>query len=277
MKLGKAVVKSRFVILILAVALMIPSALGMAFTRVNYDILSYLPDNLDTIKGQDYLLDDFGKGAFSFLIFENMDDKDVAATEEKIKEIDHVDTVLWYDDFADISIPKEMLPDKIYDAFNSGNATMMAVFFDTSTSADETMNAIEEIRSVAGKQCFVSGMSAMITDMKDMFEEQEMTYVAIAVVLAVIAMMIFMDNWIIPFVFLASIAVAILVNMGSNYFMGEVSFITKALAAVLQLAVTMDYSIFLWHSYEEQKGICENHKQAMAVAIHETVRSVIGS
>ena len=277
MKLGKAVVKSRFVILILAVALMIPSALGMAFTRVNYDILSYLPDNLDTIKGQDYLLDDFGKGAFSFLIFENMDDKDVAATEEKIKEIDHVDTVLWYDDFADISIPKEMLPDKIYDAFNSGNATMMAVFFDTSTSADETMNAIEEIRSVAGKQCFVSGMSAMITDMKDMFEEQEMTYVAIAVVLAVIAMMIFMDNWIIPFVFLASIAVAILVNMGSNYFMGEVSFITKALAAVLQLAVTMDYSIFLWHSYEEQKGICENHKQAMTVAIHETVRSVIGS
>ena len=277
MKLGKAVVKSRFVILILAVALMIPSALGMAFTRVNYDILSYLPDNLDTIKGQDYLLDDFGKGAFSFLIFENMDDKDVAATEEKIKEIDHVDTVLWYDDFADISIPKEMLPDKIYDAFNSGNATMMAVFFDTSTSADETMNAIEEIRSVAGKQCFVSGMSAMITDMKDMFEEQEMTYVAIAVVVAVIAMMIFMDNWIIPFVFLASIAVAILVNMGSNYFMGEVSFITKALAAVLQLAVTMDYSIFLWHSYEEQKGICENHKQAMAVAIHETVRSVIGS
>lgn len=279
MKLGKAVVKSRFVILILAVLLMIPSALGMAFTRVNYDILSYLPDNLDTIKGQDYLLDDFGKGAFSFLIFENMDDKDVAATEEKIKEIDHVDTVLWYDDFADISIPKEMLPDKIYDAFNAenGNATMMAVFFDTSTSADETMNAIGEIRSVAGEQCFVSGMSAMITDMKNMFEEQEMTYVAIAVVLAVIAMMIFMDNWIIPFVFLASIAVAILVNMGSNYFMGEVSFITKALAAVLQLAVTMDYSIFLWHSYEEQKGICEDRKQAMAVAIHETVRSVIGS
>ena len=277
MKLGKAVVKSRFVILILAVALMIPSALGMAFTRVNYDILSYLPDNLDTIKGQDYLLDDFGKGAFSFLIFENMDDKDVAATEEKIKEIDHVDTVLWYDDFADISIPKEMLPDKIYDAFNSGNATMMAVFFDTSTSADETMNAIEEIRSVAGKQCFVSGMSAMITDMKNMFEEQEMTYVAIAVVLAVIAMMIFMDNWIIPFVFLASIAVAILVNMGSNYFMGEVSFITKALAAVLQLAVTMDYSIFLWHSYEEQKSMYEDNKEAMAVAINNTLTSVVGS
>ena len=278
MKLGKAVVKSRFVILILAVALMIPSALGMAFTRVNYDILSYLPDNLDTIKGQDYLLDDFGKGAFSFLIFENMDDKDVAATEEKIKEIDHVDTVLWYDDFADISIPKEMLPDKIYDAFNSGNATMMAVFFDTSTSADETMNAIEEIRSVAGKQCFVSGMSAMITDMKDMFEEQEMTYVAIAVVLAVIAMMIFMDNWIIPFVFLASIAVAILVNMGSNYFMGEVSFITKALAAVLQLAVTMDYSIFLWHSYEEKQQVYPGDKnRAMAHAISNTISSVVGS
>ena len=277
MKLGKAVVKCRFVILIVAIVLLIPSALGMAFTRVNYDILSYLPDSLDTIKGQDYLLDDFGKGAFSFLIFENMDDKDVAATEDKIKEIDHVDTVLWYDDIADISIPKEMLPDKIYDAFNSGDSTMMAVFFDTSTSADETMEAIDQIRSVAGKQCFVSGMSAMITDMKNMFEEQEMIYVAIAVVLAVIAMMIFMDNWIIPFVFLASIAVAILVNMGSNYFMGEVSFITKALAAVLQLAVTMDYSIFLWHSYEEQKELCDTHKKAMAVAIHETVRSVIGS
>ena len=217
----------------------------MVKTRINYDMLTYLPEDMDTVKGQNILLDDFGKGAFSLIVVEGMDEKDIADLTKKLEDVNHVDTVMWYSSLADISIPMEMLPEKYYNAFNNGDTTMMAVFFDTSTSADETMNAIEEIRSVAGKQCFVSGMSAMITDMKDMFEEQEMTYVAIAVVLAVIAMMIFMDNWIIPFVFLASIAVAILVNMGSNYFMGEVSFITKALAAVLQLAVTMDYSIFL--------------------------------
>lgn len=277
MKFGKAVVKSRVIILIVAIALMIPSALGMIFTRVNYDMLNYLPDSLDTIKGQEYLLDDFGKGAFSFLIFEDMDDKDIIKAEDKIKEVDHVDTVLWYDDLADISIPKEILPDKIYDAFNSGNSTLMAVFFDTSTSADETMDAIGQIRNIAGEQCFVSGMSAMVTDMRNLCEEQETIYVAIAVILAVIAMMIFMDNWIIPFVFLASIGMSILLNLGSNYFLGEISYITKALSAVLQLAVTMDYSIFLWHSYGEQKLHYDDHKTAMAVAIKETVRSVLGS
>lgn len=277
MKFAKAIVKSRFVILIVSLALLVPAALGMIFTRTNYDMLNYLPDDLETVQGQQYMLDDFGKGAFSFLIFENVDDKDIVKTEEKIKQVDHVDTVLWYDDIADLSIPKEILPDKIYDAFNSGDETLMAVFFDTSSSADETMDAISEIRSIAGDQCFVSGISAMVTDLRDLCEREEAIYVAIAVILAVIAMMIFMDNWIIPFVFLASIGIAILVNLGSNYFMGEISYITKALAAVLQLAVTMDYSIFLWHSYGEQKRNYPDHKQAMAAAIHETFRSVIGS
>lgn len=277
MKLAKAIVKSRFVILIVSLALLVPAALGMIFTRTNYDMLNYLPDSLETVQGQQYLLDDFGKGAFSFLIFENVDDKDIAKTEEKIKQVDHVATVLWYDDIADLSIPKEILPDKIYDAFNSGDETLMAVFFDTSSSADETMDAITEIRSIAGEQCLVSGISAMVTDLRDLCEREEAIYVGIAVALAVVAMMVFMDNWIIPFVFLASIGIAILVNLGSNCFMGEISYITKALAAVLQLAVTMDYSIFLWHSYGEKKGIYSDHKEAMAAAIHETFRSVIGS
>lgn len=277
MKFGNAVVKYRIVILIIAVLLLIPSVLGMIFTRVNYDMLNYLPDSLDTIKGQEYLLEDFDKGAFSFLIFDGMDEKDIVDTEEKIKEIDHVATVLWYDDIADTSVPMEVLPDKVYNAFNSGDSTLMAVFFDTSSSADETMDAITEIRSVAGEQCLVSGISAMVTDLRDLCEAEETIYVAIAVILAVAAMMIFMDNWMIPFVFLASIGMAILMNLGSNYFLGEISYITKALSAVLQLAVTMDYSIFLWHSYGEQKQIYENHKQAMAAAIKETVRSVLGS
>ncbi len=277
MKFAKAIVKSRVVIIVVALILMIPSALGMIFTRVNYDMLNYLPDDLETVKGQEYLLEDFGKGAFSFLIFENVSDKEIVKTEEKIKQVDHVDTVLWYDDIADLSIPEDILPDKIYNAFNAGDSTLMAVFFDTSSSSDETMDAISEIRSIAGEQCLVSGISAMVTDLRDLCEREAAIYVAIAVVLAVVAMMIFMDNWIIPFVFLASIGVAILLNMGSNYFMGEISYITEALSAVLQLAVTMDYSIFLWHSYAEHKQIYSDHKDAMAAAIKETFRSVLGS
>ena len=222
-------------------------------------------------------MDEFGKGAFSFVIIEDMAPKDVAELRSKIEQVEHVDTVLWYDSFADVSIPMEMLPDKYYDAFNAGNATMLAIFFDTSTSADETMNAIEEIRSIAGKQCFVSGMSAMVTDLKALCEKEEPIYVGLAVVLACAAMMLFMDNWIIPFVFLASIGMAILLNMGTNYFLGEISYLTKALSAVLQLAVTMDYSIFLWHSYEEQKEQYGDNKEAMAVAISKTVTSVVGS
>ena len=277
MSLAKAIVKSRVVILIIAFILIVPSVLGMAFTRVNYDLLNYLPENLDTVKGQHLVMDDFGKGAFSFLIIEDMDDKDVVKIEDKIKKVDHVDTVLWYSDIADLSIPMEMLPEKVYDAFNTDNATMMAIFFDSGTSSDETIDAISEIRNITNEQCFLSGMSAMVTDMRDLAENEEAVYVAIAVVLAVAVMMLFLDNFIIPFVFLTSIGISILLNMGSNYFLGEISYITKALASVLQLAVTMDYSIFLWHSYEEQKQIQSDHKEAMAVAIKETFRSVLGS
>lgn len=277
MKFGKWVVKCRIPILILAVILLIPSLIGMIITRINYDMLTYLPGDIDTVVGQDILMDEFGKGAFSFVIIEGMDPEDVSSLREDISHVDHVDTVLWYDDFADVSVPMEMLPSKLYDAFNSGDSTMLAIFFDTSTSSDDTMEAITEIRSIAGKQCFVSGMSAMVTDLKDLCEKEEPIYVGIAVALACAAMMIFMDNWITPFVFLMSIGMAILLNMGTNYFLGEISYLTKALSAVLQLAVTMDYSIFLWHSYEEQKTMYDDNKQAMAVAINTTLTSVVGS
>lgn len=277
MKFGKWVVKCRIPILILAVALLVPSLIGMIMTRINYDMLTYLPDDIDTVVGQDILMDEFGKGAFSFVIIEGMDPEDVSSLREDISHVDHVDTVLWYDDFADVSVPMEILPSKLYDAFNSGDSTMLAIFFDTSTSSDDTMEAITAIRSIAGKQCFVSGMSAMVTDLKDLCEKEEPIYVGIAVALACVAMMIFMDNWITPFVFLMSIGMAILLNMGTNYFLGEISYLTKALSAVLQLAVTMDYSIFLWHSYEEQKSMYEDNKEAMAVAINNTLTSVVGS
>lgn len=277
MKFGKWVVKCRIPILVLAVALLVPSLIGMIMTRINYDMLTYLPGDIDTVVGQDILMDEFGKGAFSFVIIEGMDPKDVSSLREDISHVDHVDTVLWYDDFADVSVPMEILPSKLYDAFNSGDSTMLAIFFDTSTSSDDTMEAITAIRSIAGKQCFVSGMSAMVTDLKDLCEKEEPLYVGIAVALACVAMMIFMDNWITPFVFLMSIGMAILLNMGTNYFLGEISYLTKALSAVLQLAVTMDYSIFLWHSYEEQKSMYEDNKEAMAVAINNTLTSVVGS
>ena len=277
MKFGKWVVKCRIPILILAVALLVPSLIGMIMTRINYDMLTYLPDDIDTVVGQDILMDEFGKGAFSFVIIEGMNPEDVSSLREDISHVDHVDTVLWYDDFADVSVPMEILPSKLYDAFNSGDSTMLAIFFDTSTSSDDTMEAITAIRSIAGKQCFVSGMSAMVTDLKDLCEKEEPIYVGIAVALACVAMMIFMDNWITPFVFLLSIGMAILLNMGTNYFLGEISYLTKALSAVLQLAVTMDYSIFLWHSYEEQKSMYEDNKEAMAVAINNTLTSVVGS
>ncbi len=277
MRFSKAVVRGRVAILILTVILMIPAVFGMLGTRINYDMLNYLPDDMDTVIGQNALLEDFGKGAFSFIVVENMPEKDVAALQEKLESVEHVETVLWYNSLMDTSIPMQLLPDKLYDAFNTGDATMMAVFFDTATSADETMDAIREIRSIAGKQCFVSGMSALVTDLKDLCEQEEPIYVAIAVVLACVAMMLFLDSWLIPFVFLASIGAAILLNLGSNWFMGEISYITKALSAVLQLAVTMDYSIFLWHSYNEQRAIYPDKCEAMAHAISATLTSVVGS
>ena len=277
MRLSKAVVKCRIPILIITLLLMIPSVLGMVGTRINYDMLDYLPGDMDTVVGQNELLEDFGKGAFSLIIVEDMPDRDVAKLCEKIEGVDHVETVLWYSALADISIPKEMLPDEIYDEFNTDDATMMAVFFDSATSADVTMDAIREIRSIAGKQCFVSGMSALVTDLKDLCEKEEPIYVAIAVALACAAMLLFLDSWLVPFVFLASIGMMILLNLGTNYFFGEISYITKALSAVLQLAVTMDYSIFLWHAYNEERGKTDDNKAAMASAISKTLTSVIGS
>ncbi len=277
MRFSKAVVKHRKLILILTILLMIPSVLGMMGTRINYDMLDYLPDHMDTVIGQHELLEDFNKGAFSFIIVEDMPDKDVAALCEKIKQVDHVESVVWYSTLADVSIPKELLPDKLLNEFNTDHSTMMAVFFDSATSADVTMDSIREIRSIAGKQCFVSGMSALVTDLKDLCEKEEPIYVGLAVLFACLAMVILLDGWVVPFVFLVSIGMMIVLNLGTNYFFGEISYVTKALSAVLQLAVTMDYSIFLWHSYTENRTKYENNLDAMATAIHETLTSVIGS
>ena len=277
MSFSKAVVKLRIPIVIVTLLLAVLSVFGMVNTRINYDMLDYLPEDMDTVIGQNELLDDFGKGAFSFIVVEDMPNKDVANLVKKLEAVDHVETVLWYSSLMDVSVPMELLPEKLYNEFNTGNATLVAVFFDTSTSADETMDAIREIRSIAGKQCFVSGMSALVTDLKDLCEQEEPIYVGIAVLLACAAMMLFLDGWLVPLVFLASIGMMIVINLGSNYFFGEISYITKALAAVLQLAVTMDYSIFLWHSYNEQRQKYDDHKDAMAAAISETLTSVIGS
>ncbi len=277
MHMANAIVKHRILILVLCILLLIPAAIGMQNTRINYDMLDYLPEDMDTVIGQNALMDDFGKGAFSLIIVEDMPLRDVAVLKEKLQQVEHVETVLWYDSLADLSIPMEMLPKKLYDAFNTENATMMAVFFDSATSADVTMDAIREIRSICGRQCFVSGMSALVTDLKDLCEQEEPVYVALAVACACAAMMLLLDGWLVPFVFLASIGVSILLNLGSNWFFGEISYITKALASVLQLAVTMDYSIFLWHSYNEQLTQTDNHEQAMAQAICRTFSSVLGS
>ena len=245
MKFANAVVKYRTPILITVLVLMIPALLGMIGTRINYDMLDYLPSDMETVIGQEELLNEFGKGAFSLIVTEDMSQKDIADMAERIKQVDHVDTVLCYESLADISIPKEILPEKVYTAFNNGNAELLAVFFDSSTSADVTMDAIREVRKAAGEQAFVAGMSALVTDLKDLCEKEEPIYVGIAVALACAAMLVFLDSWLVPFVFLGSIGMMILLNLGSNYFMGEISYITKALSAVLQLAVTMDYSIFL--------------------------------
>jgi predicted RND superfamily exporter protein len=277
-KFGKAIVKLRLPILILAIVLLIPSSLGAIHTRINYDMLTYLPKTMDTVKGQDILLDEFGKGAFAFIEVDNMDAKNVAALKDKIEKVKHVDTVVWYDSISDLSIPMKMLPDKIYNAFNNDKATVMAVFFDTSTSADETIHAVQTIRHISKNQCYIAGMSALVTDLKEICEREEPVYVGLAVLLACIVMMLTMDSFVIPFLFLASIGMAILYNLGSNYFMGEISYVTKALSSVLQLAVTMDYSIFLWHSYSEQKIRYDNDKErAMSHAIKATITSVTGS
>ena len=279
LKLGEKIVSARVVILILSLVLLIPAAYGYIKTRVNYDILSYLPKDIETMEGQDILVDQFGTGAFSLYVVEGMEDKDISALKEKIENVDHVSKVIWYDSFADLSVPKSMLPDSLYDAFNNDekDATMMAIIFDDTTSADETMDAIEEIRKISNKQCFLSGMSAVVVDTKKLSEKETPIYVLIAVILSSIILAITMDSIMIPVLFLASIGMAIVYNLGSNIFMGQVSYITKALAAVLQLGVTMDYSIFLWHSYKAQQKEYTDKKEAMAHAIAETISSVVGS
>ena len=275
---GKKVVKYRVLILILGVLLLIPSVFGYLNTRVNYDVLTYLPDNIETMKGQDILVNEFGTGAFSMFIVDGMEEKDVAELKEKIEKVDHVANVIWYDSIADISVPMSMLPDDIYDVFNSDTGTMMAIFFDEGTSSDGTMDAIAQIRKIAGKQCFLSGMSAVVTDTKNLAEKETPVYVLIAVILAVIVLGLTMESFFVPLLFMLSIGMAIIYNLGSNYFMGEISYITKALAAVLQLGVTLDYSIFLMHSYEEQQVRYDgDKKRAMAHAISQTFSSVMGS
>jgi len=277
MGFSRAVVKHKVLILIIAILLLIPSVFGYLNTRVNYDMLDYLPKDMETVIGQEELLNEFGKGAFSFIIVENMTPLQVADLKAEVEKVDHVESVIWYDSILDISVPKEMLPKKVYDAFNTDHSTIMAVFFDTSTSSDDTMDAIESIRKIADKQCFVSGMSALVTDLKELCEREEPIYVGIAVVLALLAMMLLLDSFLAPIVFIVSIGMMIVLNLGSNIFLGETSYITKALSAVLQLAVTMDYSIFLWHSYNEQKEKFSDKDEAMAVAIRKTLSSVIGS
>ena len=276
-KLSKLIVKLRYVILIAAVALLIPSAIGYFNTRVNYDILTYLPKDIETMKGQDILLDQFGTGSFVLYVAEGMEEKDVAALKTKIENVDHVANVLWYDSFMDLSVPMEMLPSKVYEAFNSDTATMMFVIFDSGTSEDCTMDAIEEIRRISDKQCFMSGMSAIVTDTKNLAMKETPIYVGIAVLLAVIVLSLTMDSYLIPLFFLLSIGMAIVYNMGTNIFKGEISFITQSLSAVLQLGVTLDYSIFLWHSYQEELEKTSDKNEAMAAAISATFQSVIGS
>lgn len=276
-KFGRWVVQLRIPILILSLALLVPSFMGYVSTRVNYDILSYLPKDIETMVGQDILVDEFGTGAFSMFVAEGMAPKEVARLKAEIEQIEHVEKVIWYDSVMDLSVPMEVIPDELYEAFNSGDATMMAIIFNETTSADGTMEAIENIRRVADKNCFLSGMSAVVTDTKNLSEREAPIYVCIAVLLSCLVLSLTMDSFLIPFIFLMSIGMAIVYNLGSNVFMGEISYITKALSAVLQLGVTMDYSIFLWHSYQEKNRQIPDKKEAMAEAIGDTITSVVSS
>ena len=279
-RFGKGVVKFRIPILILGFLLLIPSVTGYVNTRINYDILSYLPDDIETMKGQDILLEEFGTGAFSVAVVEGMEQKDVAALKSEIEQIDHVKTVLWYDSLADISVPMELLPGDVEEAFQNKekNSTLMIIMLETSMSADETLDAVEQIRGLTKQQCLLSGMSAVVADIKKICNSEAIMYVVIASVLSAIVLSLTMDSFLIPLFFLLSIGMAIIYNLGTNIIAGEISFITQALAAVLQLAVTMDYSIFLWHSYQEnQERYSGDKKRAMAHAISNTIASVVGS
>lgn len=279
-KFGKGVVKHRVMIFIISLALLIPSAVGYFNTRVNYDILSYLPGELESMEGQDILVDQFGVGAFSLCVIEGMENKDVAALRQEISEVEHVKKVIWYDSVADLSMPMDMIPEDMYEIFNNDEAdsTLMAILFDTSMSSDETMEAIKDIRTITTRQCFLSGMSAVVTDIKDLSNHEVPFYVLIAVLLSVLVLCLTMDSFLVPLFFLLSIGIAIIYNLGSNIIQGEISYVTQALAAVLQLGVTMDYSIFLWHSYQEnQERFPGDKERAMAHAISNTITSVVGS
>ena len=273
----KWLVKHRIAVIILCIALMIPSVLGMAATKTKYDLLYYLPQDLETVRGQEILLQDFGKGAFSLLVTEGMSISDQADMENALKEIPHVDSVIGFASITKGMFPIEMIPSNIREMFQRGDCMLSAVFFDEGSSSEETMDAIGQVRKIAGEKCFVSGLSAVVTDTKQLVEEQEGIYVGIAVTLCAVVLMITMDSFLLPLIFLACIGVSILWNMGSNYFLGEISYITKAVAAVLQLGVTLDYSIFLWHSYKEQKALIADKDEAMAEAIHLTFTSILGS
>lgn len=277
LKFGEWIARHKLLILLLGLAMVIPAVFGFLHTRVNYDILSYLPKDLETMQGQDILKDEFGKGGFSFVIVEGMPDKDVAKVRGDLEGVHGVAEVLWYDSLADISIPKEVLPKKIYDMFNSGDTTLMVVFFEDTTSADSTMQAIDEMRSITSRQCFISGMSGITTDMKHLSDSETPLYALVAVLLTSIVLALTMDSFLIPVFFMLSIGLAIIWNLGTNFFFGEISFLTQALCLVLQLGVTMDYSIFLWNSYKEMQTQYSDRNEAMAHAIAATITSVVSS
>ena len=267
-KFGKWIARHKIWILIVGVLLLIPSAIGYSMTRINYDVLSYLPDSLETVSGQDIMVDEFGMGGFSMVIVENMENRDVVELKNKLKEVDHVENILWYDDLTDISVPVEMIPQKLREAFFRGDATMMIALFDDTTSADSTMEAVTQMREIVQKQAFISGMSGVVTDIKNLALSEMPVYVVVAVLLSLVVLMFTMDSFATPFIFLAGIGAAVLYNMGSNIIFGEISYITQALTAILQLGVTMDYSIFLLDSYRANKQRFEGDKnRAMASLI----------
>ena len=276
-RVTKWLIRHRVLVIILCLAMMIPSVLGMAATKTKYDLLYYLPQNLETVQGQEILLKDFGKGAFSLLVTEGMTVREQEDMENAVREIPHVNSVIGYASLTKGMIPLDFIPTEIREKFSRGDCMLTAVFFDEGSSSEETMEAIQQIRNTAGEKCFVSGLSAVVTDTKQLVEEQEGIYVAIAVALCAVVLMITMDSFLLPLIFLACIGVSVLWNMGTNYFLGEISYITKAVAAVLQLGVTLDYSIFLWHSYKEQKEKIKDKDEAMAEAVHMTFTSILGS
>ena len=277
-KFGKWLTRHKAVVLIIAFLLLIPATIGYVSTRINYDLLSYLPNSLETVSGQDTMVDEFGMGAFSMIVVEDMEKKDIVALKEKLKKVNHVEDVIWYDDAMDITVPTEMLPDKLREGLFNGNATMMIALFDNTTSADSTMDAITEMRGIVKKQAFISGMSGVVTDIKNLAMAEMPIYVVVAAVLSLLILLLTMDSLVTPFIFLFGIGMAIVYNMGTNMVFGEISYITQALTAILQLGVTMDYSIFLLESYEANKVRYDGDKnRAMAHAISNTFTSVTSS